>query len=48
MNGKPIRVLLVEDDAEDARLFQAMLAQEAKDEFQTGAGRPSGGSGGKA
>jgi DNA-binding NtrC family response regulator len=34
MNGKPIQVLLVEDDPEDARLFQAMLAHEAKDEFQ--------------
>jgi PAS domain S-box-containing protein len=33
MNGKPIRVLLVEDDAGDARLFQAMLAREAPDEF---------------
>jgi len=34
MIGKPIRVLLVEDDSEDARLFQAMLAHEAKGEFQ--------------
>jgi phosphoserine phosphatase RsbU/P len=34
MLGKPIRVLLVEDDPEDARLFQSMLAHEAKDEFQ--------------
>jgi sigma-B regulation protein RsbU (phosphoserine phosphatase) len=34
MNGTLIRVLLVEDDAEDARLFHAMLAHEAKHEFQ--------------
>jgi DNA-binding response OmpR family regulator len=34
MIDKPIRVLLVEDDPEDARLFQAMLAHEAKGEFQ--------------
>ena len=34
MTGKPIRVLLVEDDHEDARLFQAMLVHEVKDEFQ--------------
>ncbi len=34
MNGTPIRVLLVEDDAVDARLFQAMLIQEANKEFQ--------------
>jgi DNA-binding response OmpR family regulator len=34
MNGKVIRILLVEDDPADARLFQAMLAHEAKDEFQ--------------
>jgi two-component system, sensor histidine kinase and response regulator len=34
MNGKPIRVLLVEDDAGDARLFHAMLTREAPDEFQ--------------
>ena len=34
MNGKPIRVLLVEDDHEDARMFQAMLCHEARDEFQ--------------
>jgi DNA-binding response OmpR family regulator len=34
MTNKPIRVLLVEDDPEDARLFQAMLAHEAKEEFQ--------------
>lgn len=34
MNVKPIRVLLVEDDAVDARLFQAMLIQEANKEFQ--------------
>ncbi len=34
MNNKPIRVLLVEDDHEDARLFRAMLAHEARNEFQ--------------
>jgi DNA-binding response OmpR family regulator len=34
MTGNPIRVLLVEDDAVDARLFQSMLGQEAKGEFQ--------------
>jgi DNA-binding NtrC family response regulator len=34
MTTKPIRVLLVEDDPEDARLFRAILAQEAPGEFQ--------------
>ncbi len=34
MIGTAIRVLLVEDDHADARLFQAMLAHEARDEFQ--------------
>jgi signal transduction histidine kinase len=33
MIDKPIRVLLVEDDAGDARLFQAMLTREARGEF---------------
>jgi CheY-like chemotaxis protein len=33
MNAKTIRILLVEDDPEDARLFQFMLAREANDEF---------------
>jgi DNA-binding response OmpR family regulator len=31
---KPIRILLVEDDAEDARLYQVMLKNEAPEEFQ--------------
>ncbi len=34
MNVEPIRVLLVEDDSEDAVLFQAMLLREAKNEFR--------------
>jgi DNA-binding response OmpR family regulator len=34
MTRAPIRVLLVEDDPQDARLFQAMLVHEAEDEFQ--------------
>jgi DNA-binding response OmpR family regulator len=34
MTAKRIQVLLVEDDPEDARLFQAMLAQDAANEFQ--------------
>jgi DNA-binding NtrC family response regulator len=33
MAANPIRVLLVEDDAEDARLFQALLANEANGQF---------------
>ena len=33
MTEKPIRVLLVEDDPADARLFQSMLTLEARDEF---------------
>ncbi len=34
MNATSIRVLLVEDDSEDAHLYQAMLAHEAADEFR--------------
>jgi DNA-binding response OmpR family regulator len=34
MTAKRMQVLLVEDDSEDARLFQAMLAHNAADEFQ--------------
>jgi DNA-binding response OmpR family regulator len=33
MKGTTIRILLVEDDPEDARMYQAMLAIEARNEF---------------